>query len=386
MVLQKVVPIVEIALNGAEDQTTKYPVSMICENDGHYIVWSYLNTKTALQQLQQTYLKAFPAKKIRPAPPQSRRGTPSPSSSTTTTPTPVRIVQSDGASYNMLLSISKFLQQVSWPLCKAEVHCRRPNDWHRPDIAILMMESNESIPERPPTPPASDDGIDAAYLELPPDAGYDAPIPTPRRISSPRLVGLPIVLFEVEGSKDVWGRNEQESKAMHEVTSSLAMLPVVYLIFMYPREIKIWEAKRNPPEACIDIKEEIITISDKGKGVGTYFWELVMTIVRMMIKQVTEHGPVVEASMKYMRAHELHECARPSVINVGPTDEICTDCYRLESIEKALNLSTPSRTRSAQADVGSPCPRKGAHGRLPCSGSSCPFRKWGGGRHGVNKL
>ena len=301
MVLQKVVPIIEMALNGAEEQTTAHPVTIDLENDGHYIVWSYINTKTALQQLQQTYLKAFPAKKVRPAPSQSRgRGTPSPSTSGTTTSSPVRVVQSDGPLYNMLLSISKFLQQETWPLCKAELQCRRPNDWHRPDIAILMRESNQSLPEQPPTPPPSDEGLDPAFLHLPPDAGYDAPIPTPRRIASPRLVGLPIVLFEVEGSKDVWGRNEQESKAMHEVTSSLTMLPVVYLIFMYPREIKIWEARRNPADACIGIKEEIVTISDKGKGVGTYFWELVRTIVRMMIKQVTEHGPVVEASMKYM--------------------------------------------------------------------------------------
>ena len=331
MVLQKVVPIIEIALNGAENHTTAHPVTMHCENDGHYIVWSYLNTKTALQQLQQTYLKAFPVKKVRPAQSQS--------SQTTPTPTPVRVVESDGPAYNMLLSISKFLQQETWPevLCKAEIPCRRPNDWHRPDIAILMMESNESIPAHPPTPPTSDHGLEPADLQLPPDAGHDVEIPTPCRISSPRLVGLPIVLFEVEGSKDVWGRNEQEAKAMHEVTSSLAMLPVVYLIFMYPWEIKIWEVWRNPADACIGIQEEIITISDKGKGVGTYFWELVTMIVRMIIKQITEYGPVVEASMKYMRAHELHECARP-VINICAEDEICTGCYRLESIGRGLNL------------------------------------------------
>ena len=41
--------------------------------------------------------------------------------------------------------------------------------------------------------------------------------------------------------------------------------------------------------------------------------------------------------MKYIRAHELHECARP-VINICAEDEICTGCYCLDSIAKGLNL------------------------------------------------
>ena len=240
----------------------------------------------------------------------------------------------------MLLSISKFLQQLTWPrkLCKADIPCRRPNDWHRPDIAILMMESNKSIPDPPPTPPASDHGLDPGDLEMPlAPEDDDEEIPIPRRITSPRLVGLPIILFKVEGSKDVWGRNEQEVKAMHEVTSSLAMLPVVYLIFVYPREIKIWEVCRNPADACISVQEEIIILSKKGKGVSTCFWKLVIKIVCMMIKQITTYGSVVEASMKYMRANKLHECARP-VINLCMEDEICDGCYHLDSIARALNL------------------------------------------------
>ena len=83
MVLQKVVPIVEIALNGAETYCTAHPISMNWENDGHYIVWSYINTKTALQQLQRTYLKAFPAKKVRPVQSQSKK-------------TPTLVVKGDG--------------------------------------------------------------------------------------------------------------------------------------------------------------------------------------------------------------------------------------------------------------------------------------------------
>ena len=73
------------------------------------------------------------------------------------------------------------------------------------------------------------------------------------------------MIFEVEGGKDVWGKMEQELKAMREVVSSLAMMGKTYLSFVYPVKISLWKATRSPAKMTIEIKQEDIHLNGKEK-------------------------------------------------------------------------------------------------------------------------
>ena len=82
-----------------------------------------------------------------------------------------------------------------------------------------------------------------------------------------KFFGVPLLIFEIEGSKDVWGCNQQEGKAMHEVVSALFFVPQCFLVFMYPRHFAFWHAEKDPSHACIKIKCELMQITDANTGI-----------------------------------------------------------------------------------------------------------------------
>ena len=92
---------------------------------------------------------------------------------------------------------------------------------------------------------------------------------------------MPLLIFEVEGGKDVWGRAEQESKAMHELVSSLAVIPEAYLGFIYPIKISLWKAVRNPNKTCEDIQKEDIHLNGEERTLTealNYFVDRIIAI------------------------------------------------------------------------------------------------------------
>ena len=117
------------------------------------------------------------------------------------------------------------MQQSSWPYCTEQQQCRCPNVAHCADIALSLGESANALPQ--------------AYW-------------------GEKLFNVLLMIFEVEGGKDVWGCMEQESKAMREIVSSLSVMGEAYLGFVYPVKISLWKAMRNPAKSSIDIEKEDI--------------------------------------------------------------------------------------------------------------------------------
>ena len=205
--MDRVIPVVQEVINKGE-AVTNYPLTLTNENNSKHFVWSVLRTNTSLTELQGAYHDAFPR---------------SPS---------INMAQQV---HNELLHISQFLQQCEWPFCTNPKKCRRPNDYHVSDLAICMMETIESLPQ----------GVHVK-----------------------KFFGVPLLIFEIEGSKDVWGCNQQEGKVMHEVVSALSFMPQCFLVFMYPRHFAFWHAEKDPSHACIKIKCELMQITDVNTGIG----------------------------------------------------------------------------------------------------------------------
>ena len=73
-----------------------------------------------------------------------------------------------------------------------------------------------------------------------------------------KTISLPILICEIEGSKDIWGDGEQQSKAIEEVCYALAFIPENYIMFVYSYRFEFVVVKRNPYTGSIDIEREIV--------------------------------------------------------------------------------------------------------------------------------
>ena len=127
-----------------------------------------------------------------------------------------------------------FYNSVKWPFCTNPMKCTRPNDYHVSNLAICMMDTIVSLP---------------------------------RGVHVKKFFGVPLLIFEREGLKDVWGCNKQEVKAMHEVVSTLSFMPQYLLVFMYPRHFVFWHAEKDTSHACIKIKCELMQITNANTGI-----------------------------------------------------------------------------------------------------------------------
>ena len=198
-----VIPALQYIINHDPQRTTVNEVSLEVENDSHYCVHSYIKTDISGPALQDAYHKAFP-----------------------------RIGNNWRVVAGNLDVTSLLMQQSSWPYCTEQQQCRCPNVAHRADIALSLGESANALPQ--------------AY-------------------QGEKLFNVPLMIFEVEGGKDVWGHMEQESKAMREIVSSLSVMGEAYLGFVYPVKISLWKAMRNPAKSSIDIEKEDIHLNGKDK-------------------------------------------------------------------------------------------------------------------------
>ena len=166
--------------------------------------------------------------------------------------------------------LSLYLQQPLWPNCVlVNVGACYPSTLtHRPDVAVLLLE-------RPATRP------------LPGQSG---------------IYRIPILLVEVEGGKDVWGASEQESKAMEELTHSLAFVEQNYCLFVYNNRWEFWEGKRNETTSTVDLTSEIIWIQDGGNVYQTKINRILDLIIMALVKQLLSGEVTIAAQIAAYRA------------------------------------------------------------------------------------
>ena len=269
-----IVPVVEYITNHDATRTTRHPVGLGLENDSHYCVHSFLKTEISGPQLQEAYHKAFPW------------------------------VGGNWRTVEANLKATLLLmQQRTWPYCQLQPPCRRPNASHHADLSITFGENVNALPQN---------------------------------FRGQKLFNVPLVIFEVEGGKDVWGQAEQESKAMHEVVSSLALLPEAYLGFIYPVKISLWKAVRNPDKTCVDIKKEDIHLNGEEQTLSEALSYFVDRVIGILVRQIYQHGPCLESTLPYIRnTHGALSVRHTRNLNAAAC---CDDCYVLDTTRAASGL------------------------------------------------
>ena len=146
----------------------------------------------------------------------------------------------------------------------------------------------------------------------------------------------------MEGGKDVWGHMEQESKAMREVVSSLAVMGEAYLGFIYPTKISLWKAKRNPAKCAIDIDKEDIHLNGKDKTLKEALDYFIKRIIEIMVCQIYQNGPCIATAIAALRnAHGARAIRHTRNLNVGPC---CPECFVLDTTRhmSALHAAFPN--------------------------------------------
>ena len=136
-----VIPALQYIINHDPQRTTVNEVSLEVENDSHYCVHSYIKTDIGGPAPQDAYHKAF-----------------------------ARIDNNWRVVAGNLDATSLLMQQSSWPYCTEQQQCRRPNVAHHADISLSLGESANALPQ--------------VYR-------------------GEKLFNVPLMIFEVEGGKDV---------------------------------------------------------------------------------------------------------------------------------------------------------------------------------------
>ena len=261
-------------MNHNGQRPTTHPIRLSIENDAHYCVHSYIKTLISGPVLQEAYHKAFP-----------RVGG------------NWRTVES-----NMKVT-SLLMQQSSWPYCQLQPPCRRPNTSHRADLAVTFGENVHALP---------------------------------LNFRGHQLFNVPLLIFEVEGGKDVWGRAEQESKALHELVSSLAVIPEAYLGFIYPVKISLWKAVRNPNKTCVDIQKEDIHLNGEERMLTEALNYFVDRIIGILVRQIYQNGICAETALPYIRTtHGALAVRHTQNLNAAPC---CEECFVLDTTRSASGL------------------------------------------------
>ena len=181
--------------------------------------------------------------------------------------------------------------------------CRRPNASHRADLGVTFRENVHCLP---------------------------------LNFRGRQLFNVPLLIFEVEGGKDVWGRAEQESKAMHELVSSLAVIREAYLGFIYPVKISLWKAVRNPNKTCVDIQKEDIHLNGEERMLTEALNYFVDCIIEILVRQIYQNGICAEAALPYIRtAHGALAVRHTRNLNVAPC---CDECFVLDTTRSTSGL------------------------------------------------
>ena len=137
----------------------------------------------------------------------------------------------------------------------------------------------------------------------------------------------PILLIEVEGWKDGWGRFEQEHKAMEEAASTLAFCAETYLLFIYYNRFEFWHLVRNPNDGCIDVTSQPIYVQRGGEiPFASDMNKVIELIASILIKQLIRNVDVIRMSMAEFRNSNLAAYSDPAP---GSGVDVCDHCWVL---------------------------------------------------------
>ena len=261
-------------MNLDPQHTTGHPMVLKVENDSHYSVYSHIETKTLGPALTDAYHSAYPL-----------------------------FGQHMHVTTENLMRTSSLLQQKEWPYCQVFAKCRWPNNSHRCDLAVTYLESINNVP--------------LMYV-------------------GSKLFGIPLIILEVEGSKDTWGRMEQQAKAMHEVTSSLVVIPECFLVFVFEAHIELWQAKRNPGKSAVEILCEEIHLNGVQRSLLDSLNYFLDRLIEMLVKQMARSTVIPDAVIPFLCVK--HQCKAMRHMRVHNLGLCCADCYTLDTLRSASVL------------------------------------------------
>ena len=201
------------------------------------------------------------------------------------------------ADTDALLHLSAFLQHPTWPLCPKADPCRKPTLVHRPDLCVVYEELANSVP-----------------------VGRNQ-------------YKLPIFICEIEGSKDVWGDGEHESKAIEEVCYSLPFILENYILFVYHIRFEVWCCKRNPHTSTIDIQCETIHLQQDGDSFRDKLVFLTGTIIEIIVKQLMSGKALLDIALPCYR-----QMGCDGINIFHPPTNVCDRCWCLGNPTVASNL------------------------------------------------
>ena len=267
-------PEIQTILNRDGQRGTNGPIQIDLENDSYHAVHSFIKSNTTGPELSDAYQEAFP-----------------------------KTGRHKAGVRECLKQTSLLLQQESWPYCTEGPPCRRPNCSNRADITVNYVESLSNLPHQ---------------------------------FMGQKLFSLPLMVMEVEGSQEKWGKVDQQAKAMREVLVSLAVMPECYLIFIYPKGIEIWKAERNPGRCCIDVTAERIEVNDQDRTIRQALEYFLKRIFEIIAHQACRIMPLIEYNLQCLRRNR-QVLATGHTRNLW-TGDCCEDCYVLATIRSAAGL------------------------------------------------
>ena len=177
----------------------------------------------------------------------------------------------------------------NWPWCdmrKNNMGCHRPNKSKKPDVQITMGTQTGAEDWEPP-----------------------------------------IVIIEVEGSKDVWGRASAYTKILEGALTSLTVYPRVYGLAIKHANIEIYCFERDPDRGMI--KTQMISIrigTTKNEGIGK-------ALVKVIDKILLALTDCLQFTRFYRTAFdELTTKGYEGAISRQGRNTVCQNCWKIESV------------------------------------------------------
>ena len=196
-----------------------------------------------------------------------------------------------------ILSLSAFLQHPTWPICGNPTQCRKPTVVHRPDVAVVFEELQVHVPN----------GVNKFKI--------------------------PLLICEIEGSKDVWGEGEQESKAIEEACYSLTFLPENYILFVYPRRCELIVCRRNPYTGSLDLEHKVIYFQHDGDAFRDKMMYLCQQIINILVKQLTHGKTLIELAIPCYR-----QMGWDGINIFHPWVNVCNPCWYIPDAASATQI------------------------------------------------
>ena len=189
-------------------------------------------------------------------------------------------------------NVSKFLQTTQWPECQNQMNkCQKRTLVHKPDLAVIYKEPATTVPANR----------------------------FPYRV--------PILIIKIEGSKDMWGAGEQETKVLEEASSTLAFMPDTYVVFVYGNRFEFCYLERNPFDGSIDCTSYPIYVQHSGEDP---FRESLKKVVEnlggILVRQIVRNGNIIRQSIIEYRNANLQAYRNP---RRGQGTFCCPNCWVL---------------------------------------------------------